>query len=387
LTGCRAAAGDTAIIAAEHVVTPDGVLAPGWIRIAGGRIDAVRPGEPPAPAARRAHWALPGFIDMHVHGGGGASFTEGGPDDARRAAAFHRAHGTTRTLASLVTAPLDRLAGRVAMLADLADEGVIDGIHLEGPFLSAARCGAQDPRYLIEPDVAAFSRLRAASRGWLRMITIAPELPGAVAVIRAAAAAGVIAAAGHTDASDEVTAAAVDAGISHATHLFNGMRPIGHRAPGPAGALLDRQVTCEVIADGTHLHDAIVRLAARAAGPGNLVLITDAMAAAGMPDGGYRLGELDVTVSGGVARLAGDAGAIAGSTATMEFVVRRAITAVRLSVTDAADAASSTPARRLGLDRVTGSLRAGLAADIVLLDSGFRLSAVIARGEYQHAGT
>jgi len=150
------------------------------------------------------------------------------------------------------------------MLAGLADEGVIDGIHPEGPFLSAARCGAQNPRYLTAPDVATFERLLDASRGWLRMITIAPELPGA------------------TD-------------VTHATHLFNGMRPLGHREPGPAGALLDRMVTCEVIADGTHLHDATIRLVARAAGPGNLVLITDAMAAAGMPDGDYRLGELALT--------------------------------------------------------------------------------------------
>ena len=381
MTGRPAGPGDPVIIAAEHVVTPGGVLAPGWISIADGRIEATGAGQPPAPAARRAHWALPGFIDLHVHGGGGASFTEGGPDDARRAAAFHRAHGTTRTLASLVTAPVDRLAGRVAMLADLADEGVIDGIHLEGPFLSAARCGAQDPRYLTAPDVTAFARLQAASRGWLRMITIAPELPGAAEVIRAAAAAGVIAAAGHTDASAEVTAEAIDAGVSHATHLFNAMRPIAHRAPGPAGTLLDRQVTCEVIADGIHLDDAIVRLAARAAGPGNLVLITDAMAAAGMPDGDYRLGDLAVTVSGGVARLAGSTGSIAGSTATMELVVRRAITAIGLSVTAVADAASATPARRLGLDHVTGSLQPGLAADIVLLDADFHLSAVIARGE------
>ena len=387
-------AGDPAIIAAEHVVTPDGVLAPGWIRIADGRIEAVLPGEPPAPAARRAHWALPGFIDMHVHGGGGASFTEGGPDDARRAAAFHRAHGTTRTLASLVTAPVDRLERRVAMLADLADEGVIDGIHLEGPFLSAARCGAQDPAL---PDRARCHHVHATARRVPRLASDDHDRPRAARrgqVIRAAAAAGVIAAAGHTDASAEVTAEAIDAGISHATHLFNGMRPIDHRAPGPAGALLDRQVTCEVIADGAHLHDAIVRLAARAAGPGNLVLITDAMAAAGVPDGNYRLGELDVTVTGGVARLAGAAtpggtapggtGAIAGSTASMEFVVRRAITSVGLSVTDVAVAASTTPARRLGLDGVTGSLRAGLAADIVLLDPDFRLRAVIARGECQH---
>ena len=382
--------GGSVIVAAEHVVTPDGVLAPGWLQVTDGRIAAVHPGRPPGPATHRGHWALPGFIDMHVHGGGGASFTEGGPDDARRAAAFHRAHGTTRIVASLVTAPLGELERRSAMLADLAEAGVIDGIHLEGPFLSAARCGAQNPRYLTLPDVAAFTRLQAASRGWLRMITIAPELPGALEVIRAAAASRVIAAAGHTDASAETTAEAIAAGVSHATHLFNGMRPIGHRSPGPVGALLDHPVTCEVIADGSHLDDLIIRLAARAAGPGNLVLITDAMAAAGMSDGDYRLGELDVTVSGGVARLAraaaGGVGSIAGSTATMELVVRRAITAVGLPVADVAAAACTTPARLLGLDGVTGSLRAGLAADIVLLDEGFRLRDVIVRGERQPAG-
>ena len=369
----------TAVVAAERMVMADRVLAPGWLRIEGARIVAAGEGEPPAPAAYRGHWALPGFIDMHVHGGGGASFTEGGADDARRAAAFHRAHGTTRIVASLVTAPADVLERRVAMLATLADEGVVDGIHLEGPFLSAARCGAQDPRYLIAPDVPVFKRLHAAARGWLKMITVAPELPGALDVIRAAAAVGVIAAAGHTDASAEVTAAAVDAGISHATHLFNGMRPLGHRDPGPAGALLDRQVTCEVVADGTHLHDMTVRLAARAAGPGNLVLITDAMAAAGMSDGTYRLGELAVTVAGGVARLAGT-GSIAGSTATMDQVVRHAITSVGLPVTDVAAAASATPARRLGLAAETGSLVPGMSADVVLMDEAFRPATVLYAG-------
>src|ERR1700761_6112525 len=222
------------LVAADHVVTPERVLAPGGLRMDGGRIAAVQPGPPPTPATHRGHWALPGFIDMHVHGGGGASFTEGGPDDARRAAAFHRAHGTTRIIASLVTAPLEELERRSAMLADLADDGVIDGIHLEGPFLSAARCGAQNPRYLTLPDVAAFTLLHAASRGWLRMIKIAPELRGASEVIGAATAAGVIAAAGHTDASAEVTAEAIAVGVSHATHLFNGMRPLAQRDPGPA---------------------------------------------------------------------------------------------------------------------------------------------------------
>ena len=241
------------------------------------------------------------------------------------------------------------------MLAGLADEGVIDGIHLEGPFLSAARCGAQDPRYLTAPDVAAFARLHAAARGWLKMITIAPELPGALDVIRAAAAAGVIAAAGHTDASAEVTAAAVAAGVSHATHLFNGMRPLGHRDPGPAGALLDSQVTCEVIADGIHLHDTVIRLAARAAGPGQPgpgsptrwpPRACPTATTAGRP---HRRS----TVAGGVARLVpGPAESRAGHrrlTATMDQVVRHAVTAVGLSVPDAAAAASTTPARRLGL--------------------------------------
>jgi N-acetylglucosamine-6-phosphate deacetylase len=367
------------VVAAEHVVTPGGVLAPGWLRVEGGRIAGLGAGDPPSSPEFRGQWALPGFIDMHVHGGGGASFTEGGPQDARRAAAFHRAHGTTTIVASLVTAPVDSLERRAAMLADLADEGVIAGIHLEGPFLSAARCGAQDPRYLIAPDVGLFEKLHAAARGHLRMITIAPELPGALDVIRAASAAGVIAAAGHTDASAEVTDAAVSAGVSHATHLFNGMRPLGHRDPGPAGALLDRRVTCEVVADGTHLHDVTIRLAARAAGPGNLVLITDAMAAAGMPDGAYRLGQLPVTVADGVARLAGS-GSIAGSTATMDQVVRHAITSAGLTVAEVAAAASTTPARRLGLSSETGALVPDRSADVVLLDAEFQLQTVLSGG-------
>ncbi len=406
------------IITARYLVTPDAVLSPGWIAISDGKIDALGEGAPP-PGADRARvaggatvtggvgaggavtaagadgdgwvvdlgnaWIFPGFIDMHVHGGGGTSFVEGGIEEARSAAAFHRAHGTTTIVASLVTAPLDEMEMRTAMLADLADEGVIDGIHLEGPFLSRARCGAQDPRYLIAPDLTAFARLLAAARGHLRQITIAPELPGAIGLIRAAVEAGVTAAAGHTDATTEVTADAIDAGVTHATHLFNGMRPLDHRQPGPAGALLDRDVTCEVIADGTHLHNVTIRLVARAAGPGNLVLVTDAMGAAGMPDGRYRLGPQKVVVSGGVARLAEGvpgAGAIAGSTATMALVVRHALRNVGLAVSDVAAAASTTPARILGFAGRTGALRPGLAADLVVLDEDLRLTSVMARGEW-----
>jgi N-acetylglucosamine-6-phosphate deacetylase len=382
------------LLTGGRVATPEGVLSPGWIRLAGDLIAAVGSGEaaerrpPGLPVTElRGQWVLPGFVDMHVHGGGGASFTEGSADDARYAAEFHRRHGSTTVAASLVTARLADLETRAAMLAVLAAEGVIAGIHLEGPFLSAARCGAQDPRYMTAPDLAAFERLYMAAAGHLRVITIAPELPGATDLIKAAVRAGVTAAVGHTDATADITSTAVDAGATHATHLFNGMRPLHHREPGPAGALLDRdEVTCEVIADGVHLHDTVIRLAGRVAGSGRLVLITDAMAAAGMPDGSYRLGSKRVDVTGGVARLAGSgepgpAGAIAGSTATMAGIVRHAVSA-GLPVTEVAAAASTTPARVLGLADRTGALRAGLRADLVVCDEDFRLRAVMCRGEW-----
>ncbi len=398
------------LLTGGRVVTPEGVLSPGWIRLAGSVIEAIGPGGPAGPDSSglpatdlHGRWVLPGFVDMHVHGGGGTSFTEGTAGDARRAAEFHRRHGSTTIVASLVTAPLANLEARAAMLAGLAREGVLAGLHLEGPFLAAARCGAQDPRYMTAPDVAAFERLHAAAAGQLRVITLAPELPGATALIKAAVEAGVIAAVGHTDATADVTSAAVDAGASHATHLFNGMRPLHHREPGPVGALLDRdEVSCEVIADGVHLHDTTVRLVARASGPGRLVLITDAMAAAGMADGCYRLGSMRVDVAGGVARLAAGAepdagaepgaepdagaeprapGAIAGSTATMAGVVRHAI-AAGLPVTEVAAAASTTPARVLGLGGRTGALRPGLDADLVVCDEEFGLRAVMRHGQW-----
>jgi N-acetylglucosamine-6-phosphate deacetylase len=251
---------------------------------------------------------------------------------------------------------------------------------------------------MLAPDLGVFERLRAAARGHLRVITLAPELPGALEVVKAATQAGVTVAVGHTDATADVTLAAIDAGATHATHLFNGMRPFHHREPGAVGALLDRdEVTCEIIADGVHLHDIAIRLAARAAGPGRLVLVSDAMAAAGMPDGRYRLGSKRVTVTGGVARIpedpadpAGDlgqasiaapAGAIAGSTATLADVVRHAI-AAGLPVPDVAAAASTIPARVLGLGDRTGALRPGLAADLVVCDDDFHPRAVMRHGEW-----
>jgi N-acetylglucosamine-6-phosphate deacetylase len=418
------APGQHLVLAGGRVVTPDGVLHPGWIKLAGPDIAAIGPGEAPRQPGLtvtdlRGQWVLPGFVDMHIHGGGGLSFTEGSAQDARGAAEFHLRHGSTSIVASLVTAPLAELERRAAMLAGLAAAGVIAGLHLEGPFLAPARCGAQDPRYLLAPSVAVLARLKAAAAGYLKVITIAPELPGATEVITAAARAGVIVAVGHTDATADETSAAVDAGATHATHLFNGMRPLHHREPGAAGALLCRdEVSCEVIADGVHLHDTTLCLAARAAGPDRLVLITDAMAAAGMPDGSYRLGSLQVGVAGGVARLAaadaqpghaqpghaqpghaqpgcaqrgdgepghGKLGAIAGSTATMDAVLRRAVGA-GLPVPEAVAAASATPARVLGIEDRVGSLRPGLAANLVIMDEAWRLRAVMRHGQWLTAG-
>ena len=209
------------LLVRARVVTTEGVLSPGWIRVTGNRIDAIGPGLPPAEqdpgldvVDLPGQWLLPGFVDIHVHGGGGTSFTEGTSDDARSAAEFHLRHGSTTLLASLVTAPLAGLETQAAMLARLADEGGIAGLHLEGPFLSPARRGAQDARHMLAPDAAVFDRLHAAAGGKLKVLTLAPELPGAIRMVQAAARAGVTVAIGHTDATAEVTSAAIDAGAT-----------------------------------------------------------------------------------------------------------------------------------------------------------------------------
>ncbi len=342
-----------------RVVTPAEVLDPGWIRIEDGLIAGVGAGGPGGP------WLLPGFVDIHVHGGGGASFA----DDPHTAAAFHRSHGTTTTLASLVTASPGDLERAVRALAPLVEEGVLAGVHLEGPWLSPAHAGAHDPALLRAPDPDLLDRLLA---GPVRMVTVAPELPGGIDLIRRTVAAGAVAAVGHTDATYAQARAAFDAGARVATHLFNAMRDIHHREPGPVvAALEDERVVIELINDGVHLHDAIARFAFRR---GRTALITDAMAAAGMPDGDYALGALDVEVRGGVARLA-TGGAIAGSTLTMDVALRRAVQDVGIAIVDAARAASTTPARLLGLN--TGALEAGRAADVVVLDDDLRVQRVL----------
>lgn len=371
------------VLAGGRIVTADGVLDDGWLQTDGRTIAALGPGPAPAPVDRDlgGAWVVPGFVDIHVHGGGGASYMSGDLDDAVVAADLHRRHGTTTTMASLVTGSPDGLADAVAALAELVDDGLLAGIHLEGPFLSADRRGAHDPTLLTAPVPALVDRLLSAGRGTIRMVTLAPELPNALEAVRRFTDAGVIAAVGHTDASYEQTRAAIDAGATVATHLFNAMRPLNHRQPGPIPALLeDRRVTVELICDGVHLHPAVVRTAVVAAGPDRVTLVTDAMDAAGTGDGDYLLGGLAVRVDGGVARLV-DGGAIAGSTLTMDRAFRFVVEA-GIAIPDAVRMASTTPARLLGLAGRVGELRAGLDADLVVLNGEFGLVDVMAKGSW-----
>jgi N-acetylglucosamine-6-phosphate deacetylase len=372
------------VLANARVVTPTRVLESGWLRIEDGGIAEVGTGDPGGPAGVSVDlggsWVLPGFVDIHVHGGGGAAYTSGDPDEARAAAAFHRAHGTTTTLASLVTAGLDDLERAVRALAPLVGDRVLAGLHLEGPYLSPSHHGAHDPALLRPPDPRGLARLLDAAGGTVRMVTVAPELPGGLELVRLAVAAGAVAAVGHTDATYAETRAAFDAGARVATHLHNAMRPLHHREPGPAAAALeDERVTVEMINDGVHVHDAVAALAFRAARPARTALITDAMAAAGMPDGAYELGPMDVRVREGVARLAGG-GSIAGSTLTMDSALRRAVRVLGLPMIDAARAAATTPARLLALP--TGALEPGLDADLVVLDDDLAVSSVMVRGKW-----
>jgi N-acetylglucosamine-6-phosphate deacetylase len=330
-----------------------------------------------------AELILPGLVDIHVHGGGGGSFIGGSAASARTAAGYHHSRGTTSMLGSLVSAAPESLLRDLDVLSRLTDEGVLAGIHLEGPFLSAARCGAHDPAVLRDPDAALVGALIEAGRGHLRQVTIAPERTGALEAIGQLRSAGVVAAVGHTDGSYQQSAAAYRAGASLTTHLFNGMRPLHHRDPGPvAAALATAGVVCELIGDGAHVDDHTMATVFALLGAERVALITDAMQAAGIGDGHYDLGGLAVDVHDGVARLA-DGGAIAGGTATLLDVVRRAV-GVGVPLADAVRAASLTPARAVGLAGV-GSLAIGLRADVLVLSPALQLRTVIRAGQLVEA--
>ena len=339
---------------------------------------------------------LPGLVDLHCHGGGGASFPDSeGAEEMLAAVLEHRRHGTTSLVASLVTADAATLREKVAQLARLHRDGEIAAIHLEGPFLSEARRGAQNPDHLTDGDPALVRELAEIAGGALATMTVAPEAAGADEVIDALAGSGAVPSLGHTDGGSAEMTRAVDRSIAAlrrrrgrsplptATHLFNGMRPIHHRDPGPALAALDAasrgEMVVEVIADGVHLDARTVAHVFALAAEDHVVLVTDAMAAAGMADGRYRLGALDVTVAEGVATLT-EGGAIAGGTAHLVEVLRHAVLEAGVELVAAVRAASTVPARVLGLEDEIGSLAAGRRADVLMVDRALRPVTVLRGG-------
>ncbi|AOR33613.1 N-acetylglucosamine-6-phosphate deacetylase [Streptomyces fodineus] len=368
------------VLAGARVVLPTGVLDDGRVVVEGTKIAAAASGDAEVIDVT-GHWLVPGFVDIHNHGGGGASFS-GSAEDILTAVHTHRRLGTTTLVASTVTDEMDLLVRQAGLLSELAEQGEIAGIHFEGPFISPCRKGAHSEELLRDPDPAEVRKLIDAARGKAKMVTLAAELPGGIDSVRLLAEHGVIAAIGHTDATYEQTVEAIDAGATVATHLFNAMPALNHRAPGPIAALLeDERVTVELINDGTHLHPAALELAFHRAGASRVAFITDAMDAAGTGDGRYMLGPLEVEVSEGVARLV-EGGSIAGSTLTLDRAFKRAVTIDKLSVEDTVTALSATPARLLGLSDRIGSLEPGKDADLVLLDADFGLKGVMRRGAW-----
>lgn len=372
------------LLTAEAIVTGRKVLRPGWLAIDGGAVTGIGSGIPTEPVTHElgSVTVIPGFVDTHVHGGNGFDFSTATLEATNRAVELHRRHGTTRMLASLVTAGADDLLGQVAHLARHAQAGLIAGIHLEGPWLATSRCGAHDSSLLRIPTRGEVDRLLDAGAGAIAMITLAPELPGALEAIERIVESGVVAAVGHTDASYQQTVDAVTAGATVGTHLFNAMRPIHHREPGPIVALLeDPRVTVEFIGDGVHVSPALYRHV-NSFGTQNISLITDAMSACGAGDGMYRLGSLSVQVRSNIATIAGTE-TIAGSTATMDQVFRFAMTHSRLSLDEALLVAvqqtSVNPARALRLSSST--LAVGEAADFLVLDSELQIRDVYCGGD------
>lgn len=341
---------------------------------------------------------LPGLIDVHNHGGNGGDFPSGDEDSARTAVDFLHRAGTTTLLASMVTASREDLLKGIDVYAKLTGEGLLAGIHLEGPFLSHARCGAQNPAFLREPDLELLGELIAAGRGAIATMTYAPELPGADELVDMLTSHGITPSVGHTDCDTATAADSLEqaregldstgfdgvSGRPTVTHLFNGMPPMHHRSPGPIAACLriakSGNAAVELVADGTHLDPETVRMVFELVGAANILLVTDSMAAAGLADGQYMLGPSPVTVAGGVATL--DAtGSIAGGTATLLDVVRRTI-AAGVPLQEALTAATTVPAGVLGLTDEVGALRRGLRADVLLVDAELGLQRVMRAGTW-----
>ncbi len=372
------------VFTATEVFINGAFIRDGWIQVDAGRIIAAGTDPPPDATSLGDVRIVPGYVDIHTHGGGGSGF--GADRQAAAAAArFHLACGTTSLIASLATATLSELSHQVTHLVPLVHDGTLAGIHLEGPFLNVARKGAHNPELLMSPDLGWLSDVIASGNTpsgecAIKMVTLAPELPEGIPAIELVAGKGVNAAIGHSDATYEQTVTAIDAGVTVATHLFNGMPPPHHRKPGPVVALLrDPRVTVELINDGIHLHPGIVGGVFDAVGSRRIAFVTDAIDATGMTDGHYVLAGSKIVVEGGVARLEG-ADSLAGSTLTMDVSVKNAVRD-GIAIEQAIVAATRTPALALGLsDR--GELRADYRADLIVLNQDLDVVKVMHQGSW-----
>ena len=359
------------------IVTPDGGVESGAVtlddagdiaEIGARRTTPARSGDIDAAGLL----VLPGFVDMHVHGGGGADFMQGTAEAARHIARTHAQFGTTGLLATTLTASredTDRAIGAAREVVEAGpgeSEARILGIHLEGPYLCAARRGAQPLAFVRPPDGDEMRHWIALSGGTIRQITLAPEVPGAEEIIRQARASGIIVSVGHTDAKAADVLTAIAWGATQATHTFNAMRGLHHREPGTVGAVLAQpEVVCEIIADGVHLDPLIVKLIVAAKGASGAVLITDAIEGAAMPDGEYTLGGQQVFVKDGTAAFAD--GTLAGSVLTMNRAFVNVMGFAHIGPSDAARLSSGNAARQIGLSHRLGEVAPGRAGDLVIL--------------------
>lgn len=374
----------TTVFTSARKLDAAGLIDDFWMVVEGDTIVATGSGTAPDTVDATVidlggRWLTPGFLDLHSHGAGGFSYDDG-VDAITSAIATHRAHGTTRSILSLVTNPIAELEAGLDVIAGLAaSDPLILGSHLEGPFLSPQRRGAHNPDHLIDPQPAALDRLLDAARGTLRQVTIAPELPNAFELINVLVENDVVVAIGHTEADFATARRAFDSGARLLTHAFNAMPGIGHRAPGPVvAAFEDPRITLELILDGEHVHPDVAALSFRSA-PGRVALVTDAMAATGSHDGTYLLGSLSVEVHDGVAHLAGTE-SLAGSTLTQDRALWVAVERAKTAPVAAVEALTLTPARVLGLEKRHGLLAPGFVADAVQLDAQWTAERVWANG-------
>lgn len=357
----------------------DGAFQEGSLTFENGVITAVGPAQGPCDLDAGGKYLVPGFLDVHTHGAMNEDFSDGRPEGLPIMSRHYAAHGVTSFLATTMTLKEETLTPAMHAIRDFrrpADGAKCAGIHLEGPFLCYAKRGAQAAENLHEPDASMFHRLNEASGGMVRLITVAPEEEGAIPFIREVSQTCTVSL-GHTTAGYETAMAAYGAGASHATHLFNAMPSFLHREPGVIGAALDSGATVELICDGLHIHPAVIRATQKLFGD-KLVIISDSLRCAGMPDGEYELGGQPVFLQGGVARLSD--GTIAGSATNVYDCMLRAIS-FGIPREDAVRAATYNPARQLGCLDEVGSIRDGKQADFVICDAELNRREVWLAGE------